>query len=68
MSDDGKKQPLGASFLSLAWSLFCGTILLILAVELAKKIWWLIVLIVVGAAVITVLRWIAVRKKRWNDQ
>lgn len=68
MSDDGKRKPFGESFLSLAWSLFCGTILLILAMELAKQIWWLLALIAITAAVIAVLRWIAVRRKRWDDQ
>lgn len=67
MSDDGKRKPFGTSFLSLAWSLFIGMILLVLAVELAKQIWWLLALIGLGVAAIAVLRWISVRKKRWED-
>lgn len=67
MSDDGKKKPFGASFLNLAMSLFFGVILLTLALELAKQIWWLLALIALGAATVAVLRWIHVRKKRWDE-
>lgn len=67
MSDDGKKRPFGASFLSLAMSLFFGVILLILAVELAKQIWWLLALLALGAATVAVLRWMYLRKKRWDE-
>lgn len=67
MSDDGKKKPFGASFLSLAMSLFIGVILLTLALELAKQIWWLLALIALGAATVAAARWVHVRKKRWDE-
>ncbi|MGO2140779.1 MAG: hypothetical protein ACTH30_10215 [Leucobacter sp.] len=42
-------------------------ILLILAVELAKQIWWLLALLALGAATVAVLRWMYLRKKRWDE-
>lgn len=68
MLGDGKKRPFGGSFVSLALKLFFGMILLVLAVELAKQIWWLLVLIGVTIIVIAVVRWIAIRKKRWYGE
>lgn len=68
MLGDGKKRPFGESFVSLALKLFFGMILLVLAVELAKQIWWLLVLIGVTIIVIAVVRWIAIRKKRWYGE
>lgn len=67
MSEDGKKRPFAASFMNLALSLFFGVILLVLAVEMAKKIWWLLLLIAIGAATLTVLRYVYERKKRWDQ-
>ena len=67
MSDGGGKKPFGASFLSLTASLFFGVVLLILAVELAKQIWWLLALLSIAAAIVTVLRWVYRQKKRWDD-
>lgn len=65
MSDDGKRKPFGASFVNLAMSLFFGIILLVLAVEMAKKIWWLLVLIAIGTIVVVVLRYLRERTRRW---
>lgn len=67
MSDGGGKNPFGASFLSLTASLFFGVVLLILAMELAKQIWWLLALLAIAAAIVTVLRWVYRQKKRWDD-
>lgn len=66
MQGSGGKKPFGASFVSLAMSLFFGVILLVLAVELAKQIWWLLALIVIGVMVVTVVRWVIRQKKRWD--
>lgn len=68
MLGDGKKKPFGESFVSLALKLFFGTILLVLAVELAKQIWWLLVLIGLAIVIVSVLRWLVVRKKRWYGE
>lgn len=66
MSDGGGKMPFGGSFVSLALSLFIGVVLLVLAVELAKQIWWLLALLAIGVMVAVVLRWIIRQKKRWD--
>lgn len=66
MSDGGGKGPFGGNFVSLALSLFIGTVLLVLAVELAKQIWWLLVLLALGVIVGIVWRWIVRQKKRWD--
>ena len=66
MSESGGKRPFGASFLSLATSLFFGVILLVLAVELAKQIWWLLALIAIGVIVATDVHWVIRQKKRWD--
>lgn len=67
MSDGGGKKPFGARFLSLTASLLFGVILLILALELAKQIWWLLVLLAIATTIGIVLRWIWRQKKRWDD-
>ncbi|MGD9675407.1 MAG: hypothetical protein AB7V19_01810 [Candidatus Bipolaricaulia bacterium] len=67
MSDDGKKKPFAVSFLNLAFSLFIGIILLTLAWELAKQIWWLLLLIGLAAIAAAVARWVHVQRKRWDD-
>lgn len=66
MSDGGGKTPFGGTFVNLALSLFIGVVLLVLAVELAKQIWWLLALLGVGVMVAVVLRWIIRQKKRWD--
>lgn len=66
MSDGGGKTPFGGSFVNLARSLFIGVVLLVLAVELAKQIWWLLALLTIGVMVTVVLRWIIRQKKRWD--
>lgn len=66
MSDSGGKTPFGGSFVNLALSLFIGVVLLVLAVELAKQIWWLLALLAIGVMVTVVLRWIIRQKKRWD--
>lgn len=66
MSDGGGKTPFGGSFVNLALSLFIGVVLLVLAVELAKQIWWLLALLTIGVMVTVVLRWIIRQKKRWD--
>ncbi len=67
MSDGGKKKPFAGSFLNLAFSLFIGVILLTLAWELAKQIWWLLALIGLTAIVVAVARWVHMQRKRWDD-
>jgi len=66
MSDGGGKTPFGGSFVNLALSLFIGVVLLVLAVELAKQIWWLLALLAIGVMVTVVLRWMIRQKKRWD--
>ncbi len=59
------RRPSG-SFVSLALSLFIGVVLRVLAVELAKQIWWLLALLAIGVMVTVVLRWMIRQKKRWD--
>lgn len=66
MSDGGGKTPFGGNFVNLALSLFIGVVLLVLAVELAKQIWWLLALLTIGAIVGIAWRWILRQKKRWD--
>lgn len=66
MQGGGGKTPFGGSFVNLALSLFIGVVLLVLAVELAKQIWWLLALLGIGVIVVIVWRWILRQKKRWD--
>ena len=67
MSDNGKPASLAERFWRMSLYLFGGVILIILALELLKTIWWIFALAAAVTACWFGIRWFLKNRTSWEE-